>query len=319
MADSNNLLCELERVVDKNPQFHITRVMHNISKVDEYMPDDEAAYVLKKLVDSYSEDENMFSSAEFWDGMYRAYENSDLNLLTKEHEQIAYDKFKKRQEYTVSILLEERLSLYEFMLRFPSSYGPYSKLQACPTKEELAEDAQYEHSIYKLYEDDLNELEQDKKYTIINHSSKFLWEYGKLRHMDYYLAGRVGDKYITIIGYAAKIPDFQELFKSVTLDLYFGSWDERNRAGSIFDEWISLVFDSNETPRAVAYTDRILYGALVRPEKMEIEVYNQDQATEIFHEWMQKSNIIIDNWNGVLYDDGTAEVFEDVKNYIKNR
>ena len=127
MADSNNLLCELERAVKNNPQFHITRVMHNISKVDEYMPDEEAAYVLKKLVDSNSEDENMFFSAEFWDGMYRAYENRNLNLLTK------------------------------------------------------------------------------------------------------------------------------------------------------------------------------------------------DQATEIFHEWMQKSSIIIDNWNGVLYDDGTAEVFENVKNYFKNK
>lgn len=317
MAVRNNLLCELERAVNNNPQFHITRVMHNISKVDEYMPDEEAAYVLNKIVESSREDENIFFSAEFWDGMYRAYENSDLNLLTKEHEQIAYDKFKKRQEYTLDILLEERLSLYEFLLRFPSIYGPYSKLQACPSEEELAEDAQYEHSIYKLYEDDLLELEHDKKYTIINHSSKLLWEYGKLRHMDYYLAGRIGDKYITIHGYAAKIPDFQELFKAVTINLYFGSWDESNNASSIFDEWISLVFDSYESPRAVAYTDRVLYGALVRPDKMEIEVYNQDQATEIFHEWMQKSSIIIDDWNGVLYDDGTAEVFENVKNHLK--
>lgn len=134
-----------------------------------------------------------------------------------------------------------------------------------------------------------------KDVTVINHRDNFLNSFPiEYRHMNAYVVGRKGDKYIARHAYAVKNPCFGELQEVVS----FGFCEE-------FDECFAIAIDWMESPRFTDYTKHIMYGVCTRPNKKQIEIYDDNQTIEIFHELMQRSNIIESTWDGVIYDDGT--------------
>ena len=50
------------------------------------------------------------------------------------------------------------------------------------------------------------------------------------------------------------------------------------------------------------------FGLEYRKKGNIVEIYNENQTIEKFHEFFQKANKIISNWKGVLYDDGTCDL-----------
>lgn len=206
-----------------------------------------------------------------------AFENE--YAFTKENEQEAYNRYKDLNKGFITFSLEERLDCSDFLKRFELVYS---------------------------------DADDFKGISLINHCDRFINILRKdYRHMNFYGVGRKGNKYLAFHSYACKIPCFGELFERATTQLSVPvSVDDKEHsiskyAVNLFDEYLTVVIDWSESPMFTDYTRHIQYGVISRPAKKEIEIFNVDQTIELFHEWMQKSNKITDEWNGVLYDDGT--------------
>ena len=286
MKDNVRVVEALKKAIEINPDVKIGQFMNYIMTVDDpaYMEDGDIAEHLEEYnKDAVDENLARWNNYQFDPGDTNVFEMiwSDTcdkyYVFSKENEQIAYERYRKRKEQMVSFELEERLDCSEFLKRFELMF---------------------------------DKPEAYKGITLINHCSEFRdplrTDY---RHMMAYVVGKKGDKYVAYHAYVVKNPCFGELFGDATVHLgaegCIGKEGKYIRADAVFDEWFSMPIDWYENPRFVDYTRHIMYGAYVRPEKREIEIFSPDQSVEIFHEMMQKSNKIVSDWDGVLYDDGT--------------
>lgn len=276
MNANERLLVALNKAIEIKPDVEIGKFLRYITSCSDlaYMTDDDIAV----LVENYNHMSKEFSS--HWN---YTFDSTDINFLdeaynsksdfkwqfdfSKENEQIAYERYKKRIDGKIFFNFEERLSLRDFLTRFNLMYV----------------DAKGYSGI-----------------TVINHRDSFLNDFPvEYRHMNAYVIGRRGSKYIAMHKYAVKNPCFGELLDSITFGMSEG-----------FDEVFSIAIDWNESPRFTDYTEHIMYGVSYRPVKNEMEIYTDNQTIEIFHELMQKANKITTDWdfngNGVLYTDGTV-------------
>lgn len=139
------------------------------------------------------------------------------------------------------------------------------------------------------------EADEYKGITVLNHKNGFLDSFPmEYRHMNGYMVARKGDKYIAKHVYLVKIPCFGELME------YVMHYCKRE-----YDECLVIALDWCESPRFTDYTNHIMYGLSYNRDEEIVEIFNEHQTIEIFHEFMQKANKIISEWKGVLYDDGT--------------
>lgn len=277
MRDNERLLAALKKAVENKPDIELGKFIRYITSVSDltYMSDED----ISVLVEDYNSEAKEEMDAGVEHGL-RMYEHSatEINYLgdfctesekiermydfTKENEQIAYERYKAETENRIFCPQEERLDGSDFLKRFELLFA------------------------------DANDF---KNITVINHRDNFLNVFpDAYRHMNAYVVGKKGDKYIAKHAYAGKNTCFGELLGNIT----FGFCRE-------FDECFSVAIDWMESPRFTDYTKRIMYGVYTRPEKDEIEIYDNNQSIEIFHELMQKSNQIVSDWDGVIYDDGT--------------
>ena len=278
MKSNERLMTALRKAMELKPDVEIGKFLRYIASCSDlaYMSDDD----ISMQIENYN---HMNEKYRPFDGDYEK-DATDINYLdkainndsefsklynfSKENEQIAYDRYKAETKGRVYFSLEERLDLSDFLNRF---------------------------SLEFVKADDY------KGINVINHRDNFLDMLPiAYRHMNAYVIGRKGGKYIAMHKYAVKIPCFGELFACVT----FGMIED-------FDEIFSIAIDWDESPRFTDYTKHIMYGVSYRPDKSEMEIYNEHQTIEIFHELMQKSNRLTTNWdfggNGILYDDGTID------------
>ncbi len=189
--------------------------------------------------------------------------------FTKENEQLAYERYKAQMEDKVLLTFEEKIGYREFLKKLEQN----------------------------IWDESLEDI------TIINHYDTFWKDFpNAYRHMNGYAVGRRGDDYTAAHCYLCKIPDFKELFETATLSMGAKLQHlEPEGTGKEFDEWFTVVLDWAESPRFTDYTRHIMYGALTRPAKREIEIFNPNQTVELFHEWMQKSSRIIDDWEDFIF------------------
>ena len=290
MKSNERLIEALEEIIEINPDIEIGKYIRYVSSVSDlaYMTDDDIYRQIKNQIEihdfyiKHQIDPNEYNYLdEAWWSICDENPEKKLYSFSKENEQIAYERYKKKVEDRIFFELEERIDACEFLKRFQLFYV---------------------------------EPEDFKGITVINHCYKF-WNDFPLayRHMNLYGVARKGDKYLAFHSYACKNPCFGELFASATTGIGIpvngdslhvtevGGWNT-------FDEYFAVVIDWSESPRFTDYINHIQYGVLSRPGKKEIEVYDADQTIEIFHELMQKSNKITSTWEGVLYDDGSLVI-----------
>ena len=275
MKSNERLIEALNRAIKNKPDVEIGKFIRYITSVSDlaYMTDEDIA----RQIEDYNELAE--DDIKFWNYEFKPVEINYLDEalfsfgdspsekfydFTKENEQIAYERYKEKTEGRKYFELTERLDCSDFLKRF-----------------------------YTFYVDP----DDYKGITVINHRDDFLENFpDAYRHMNAYVVGRKGNRYVALHEYTVKNPCFGELFDSVA----FGFRDG-------FDEIFAIAIDWMESPRFTDYTNHIMYGVCTRPALNEVEIYNTNQTIEIFHEWMQKSNKIIDGWDGVIYDDGTVD------------
>ena len=110
-----------------------------------------------------------------------------------------------------------------------------------------------------------------------------------------YMVARKGDTYIAQHMYLVKIPCFGELLESL---LYHCKEDYDEFFGIVIDWWDLNV-------RFTDYTNHIMYGLNYNRKEKIVEIYNEHQTIEKFHEYMQKANKILSSDDKVIYDDGS--------------
>lgn len=134
--------------------------------------------------------------------------------------------------------------------------------------------------------------------TVINHKDMFLNNFPmSYRHMNGYVVARKGEKYIAKHVYLVKNPCFGELMEYVM-----------HECKREYDECLAIAIDWCESPRFTDYTRHIMYGLKYREKDRVVEIYNDNQTIEKFHDFFQKANKIISTWDGVIFDDGTCDL-----------
>lgn len=137
-----------------------------------------------------------------------------------------------------------------------------------------------------------------KDITVVNHKDTFLNIFpNAYRHMNGYAVARKGDKYIAKHVYLVKTPCFGELLVYAM-----------NECKEEYDECLVIAIDWCESPRFTDYTRHVMYGMEYRREEKVLEIYNEHRTIEKFHEFFQKANKIISDWDGVVFDDGTCDL-----------
>ena len=290
--DNEKLIQALMQTVKLHPEAELGKVLRYVTSVDDlaYMSDADILNLLLDYNKDLNDKDSIFSirqmqinikptdTNEVADWFSRGKEVEAFYKFTKENEQIAYDRYKDYQTGRILINLEERLACSEFVKRFELEFV---------------------------------EPEDFAGWTVINHCTNFLNELPlKYRHMNFYGVARKADKYHAFHSYACKNPCFGELLESATINLSVPaekkSLEWGMRAEELYDECFVVVIDWDGSPRFTNYTKTIQYGVWTRYAKKEIEIFGVDHTIEIFHELMQKANKILDDWEGVLYDDEIA-------------
>ena len=134
--------------------------------------------------------------------------------------------------------------------------------------------------------------------TVINHKDIFLNDFPMAyRHMNGYVVARKGEKYIAKHVYLVKNPCFGELINYAMKEC-----EEK------YDECLVIAVDWCESPRFTNYTRHIMFGLEYRRKEKLVEIYNEYQTIEKFHEFFQKANRIISTWDGIVFDDGTCDL-----------
>lgn len=280
MNGNERLVAALQERIQLDPDVELIKLLHFVCTIDD--PD-------------YIQDIDIAEQLEFDNKYYKRFghkyehRTNDANIFpastdynkpfddfTKENEQIAYDRYKTKMRGRVIYNLTETLPYSEFLMRFTGVF--------C-----------------------IDEI--PREVTVINHCSRFI-DVIEFRHHCVYTNGRKGDKYIAMHQYACKIPDFRELFESITFGVRVNYEGKSDWAENVLDDWFSIAVDWEASPRFTDYTRKIAYGVWYRPAKKEVEIFNADQTVEIFHELMQKSNIVYSEWQGTFYDDKTFDLWE---------
>lgn len=278
MNDNERLLAALRQSIENEPDIELGKFIRYITSVSDlaYMTDEDISILIEDFNSAARREKECSGKNDIYRYECKATDINQMEALrtdsekidklyefTKENEQLAYDRYKAETENKIFCPLVERLNGSEFLKRFSLAF----------------ENADY-----------------FKDVTVINHRDNFLNTFPiEYRHMNAYMVGRKGDKYIARHAYAVKNPCFGELLEVVS----FGLCEE-------FDECFAIAIDWMESPRFTDYTKHIMYGLCTRPKKKQIEIYDDNQTIEIFHELMQRSNKIVSDWDGVIYDDGTC-------------
>lgn len=273
MKANERLMTALNRAIKNNPNVEIGKFIRYVSSVSDlaYMTDEDIARQIEdynRLAEQYDHYDYVFQPSD----MSYIWDSSNDNGYLEEK---LYD-FTKENEQTAYDRYKEKVAGRIF-LNF----------------EERLDCSEF----LKRFTLEFADADDFKGITVINHRDNFLDVFPMAyRHMNAYTIGRKGDKYVAMHRYAVKNPCFGELFGEIA----FGYCKD-------FDECFSIAIDWCESPRFTDYTNHIMYGVATRATKNEVEIYNQNQTIEIFHELMQKSNKIMSTWDGVIYDDGTVE------------
>lgn len=273
VKDNEALIEELKRAVNNNPDISLGKFIRYISSVSNlaYMTDGDIA----RQVEFYNR------LAEEYDDYDYVFEASDINYYDRVFfadcptEKKLYDFTKENEQVAYD--------RYKVKTKGRIFFCFEERLDCC--------------DFLKRFTLSFVEAEDFKGITVINHCDNLLDDFpAEYRHMNAYTVGRKGNKYVAMHRYVVKNPCFGELFEQTAFS-----------CNKEFDECFSVVIDWCESPRFTDYTEHIMYGLRVWNAGDKIEIYNQYQTVEIFHELMQKSNKIISTWDGVIYDDGTVE------------
>lgn len=247
------------------------RYISFITSIDDidFISDDDILKLLDdalclRLKSNWNEVTPDSGNCEFDDDVY--------HHLTRRKEEIAYDRYKSRIQGKTFFQFSELLLYTEFIERFDKVYGS------------------------------LNFTEYEQSLIVLNHNHDF-YDTIPHRYVAMYVCARLGDSYTFIITHSYKIPDMEELFdfiiRGCCLDYscyITGIKTQSDRVKA--DEWFVLVFDSSSNCRATSYCKFVHYGVSVRPASHEIEIYERNQAIEIFHKLFNKCNIFIDKHGG---------------------
>lgn len=295
MRENEKIIRELKRVVKNAPEVELGKFIHYITSFvnGAYGTDDEIVRTLEDYNELLADKNGVYTVLQYEKEWYTGDRNKRFDF-SKENEQIAYNRYITcADERGYKFLnLEERLTLNDFNSR---NFG------------ELI-------------------VDMEESATVINHSSVF-WYEPLYRHMQVYVVARIQDKYVAMHrnivenGFTENLSG-EELFYYVSegLSVEFPDLNGKQAlAKSVFDEWIVIVFDFEGSPQVVDYADKVFLGVYTRPNVNEIEIYNPNQAIEIFHEWMQKSNLVLDFDKRTVFDDGTVsfEKYKDVRKCLQ--
>ena len=273
MNSNMTLLEELYKAIKNNPDVSLGKFIRYISSVSNlaYMTDEDIARQMKhynRMAEKNDEYNYVFEPCDI-------HYMLDASFYKGFPEEKLYDFTKENEQIAYDRYKEKTKGRVFFNFE--------ERLDCC--------------DFLKRFTLEFVEAEDFKGITVINHCDNFLDVFPMAyRHMNAYAVARVGDKYIAKHKYVVKNPCFGELLEQTAFP-----YDEE------FDECFSIVIDWCESPRFTDYTEHIMYGMRVWSAGDKIEIFNPHQTIEIFHELMQKSNKVISEWRGDIYDDGTVE------------
>lgn len=249
-----------------------------VTSIDDlaYMPDEEVKWLIDENV-------SLFMGRQYgkivpgscnWE-LY----TDRFHQLTREKEQIAYERYKTIVKDKIFFQLEEMLYFHDFLERFTDGYHNHQYLK-------------YEQGIMA-----------------INHNSNF-YDVIPYRYVPMYVCARKGNDYTFIETNSLKIPDAYELFTFVSsgycLHYCFTNGMRQESVDVEADEWFALVFNTEGNCRATSYYKWVHFGMAVRPDKKEVEFYDANQAIRIFHELFGKCKKFFDHAFGEY--DGEAKM-----------
>lgn len=256
----------LKKEFEREGDVSFGRYVSYVTSIDDltYMSDENVKKLLEKDI--------RVRSGKRWgkltpDSSNCEFSEDEHHQLTRQKEQIAYERYKAKVKGKLFFQLEEVLPYSEFLGRF--------------------------NNIYCRQED----LDCRRDITVINHNSDF-YDDVPHRYVPMYVCARKGNDYTFIDTNSNKIPDAYELFTFVSSGecLYCSrKWGKLPSKRIEADEWFALVFDSEGNVRARSYYKWAHFGMAVRPDKKEVEFYDANQAIEIFHELFGKCKTFIDH------------------------
>ena len=270
MNSNERLIAALNKTIEINKEIELGKFIRYIGSVSElaYMSDDELALQIENY-NSIAEDLKNQNSNPY----NYCFKPTDVYTVDCDYDSTTHDFSKENEQIAYDRYVEKNIGkiFFEFEERVNCS------------------------EFLRRFVLEFIEPDDYKDFTIINHQDMF-WDWFPMeyRHMNAYVICRKGEKYVAKHAYVVKNPCFGELF----IELAFSFIDD-------FDECFAVAIDWAGSPRFTDYTQHIMYGLNYKNGEKIIEVYNEQQTIEKFHEYMQKANKIISTWKGVLYDDGT--------------
>lgn len=272
MERNKRLIAALNRAIEICPDVELVKFMHYMTSIDNpaYMTDDDLAF----QIENYNE---------------LAEADKDLHPYHREPNDVSYfDRLLGGFDSTFYDFTKENEEI---------AYQRYKKYTDGKVFVDLTETVNMKDFLERftlIYA----QSEDYKDITVVNHRDEFVdclcRDY---RHMIGYVVARKGDKYIAKHIYLVKVPCFGELMSYVM-----------QQCKSEYDECLAIAIDWEESPRFTDYTRHILYGLEYNRNTKVVEIFNENRTIEKFHEFFQKANKIISNWDGVLYDDGTCDL-----------
>lgn len=268
MRDNERLLAALNKAVEICPEMEIIKFMRYLGSIDDmsYLPDSEMA----EMVECYNQ--RAKDTSGFYD--YKVEPNEMLYL-----EMIFLNAVEEKYNFTK----ENEQIAYERYKTYSEGRVFFDLVEKVNMKDFLE---RFELEFVHAY--------NYSDITVINHKDNFLNIFPMAyRHMNGYVVARKADKYIAKHVYLVKNPCFGELMDYAM-----------RYCKDDYDECLVIAIDWCESPRFTDYTRHIMYGLEYREKEKVVEIYNDHQTIEKFHEFFQKANKIVSDWDGVLYDDG---------------
>ena len=274
MKTNERLIVALKKTVEKCPEVELVKFMRYIGTIEDfaYMTDDDMAIQIEhynKLF-GFSKQKGLFD--------YQAKPN---------------DAF-----YIDELLYIKNCNFYDFTKENEKiAYERYKTGTQGKVFFELVEKVNMSDFL-KRFELEYVDTDDYADITVINHKDTFLnimpMAY---KHMNGYVVARKGEKYIAKHVYLVKFPCFGQLMDYVM-----------QQCKEEYDECLVIAIDWYESPRFTNYTRRIMYGMEYRKKDKVVEIYNDHQTIEKFHEFFQRANKIVSDWDDVVFDDGTCDL-----------